>query len=295
MLRTVQAEGQDRALRDRNMRIARRVTGRVFIHIILLAGALLYLFPFFWMLSTSLKAPTDVMKNPPVWIPPVLQWGNYPAALSYFPFVRYLFNTLFIVAVNILGTVFSSSIVGYSFARLRWPGRDIWFGVLIATMMLPGAVTMIPQFIMFRNFGWLNSYLPLTVPSFTGSAFNIFLLRQFFRTIPMDLSESAKIDGCPEYRIFYQIVLPLCAPALATIAIFSFMGSWNDFIGPLLYINEKMRYTLTFGLRTFQMQSDTRWYLMMAASIVVAMPTLVVFFSCQKYFIEGITLTGMKG
>jgi len=283
------------ALMDHRIRRVRYITGRLLVHLVLFAGACLYLFPFVWMLSTSLKSPNEVMTNPPIWIPKVIMWQNYPDALNYFPFWTYLGNTLFIVVMNMMGVIFSSSLVGYAFARLRWPGKSFWFGVLIATMMLPGAVTMIPQFIMYRNFGWLNSYLPLIVPAYTGSAFNIFLLRQFFRTIPMDLSESAKIDGCHEFRIFLQIVLPLCAPALATVAIFSFMGSWNDFIGPLLYINEKMRYTLTFGLRTFQMQNDAKWYLLMAASIVVAVPTLIVFFTCQKYFIEGITLTGMKG
>lgn len=281
--------------KNRGFRGVRHTIGRAIIYIVLIAGACLYAFPFVWMLSTSLKAPTDIMVNPPRWIPEVIQWQNYPDALLYFPFLRYLANTLFIVVTTMTGAVTSASLVGYSFARLRWPGRDIWFGVLIATMMLPGAVTMIPQFILYKNFNWINTYLPLIVPSFAGGAFNIFLLRQFFRTIPMDLSESAKIDGCSEFRIFFQIVMPLCSPALATIAIFTFMGSWNDFMGPLLYINDKMAYTLTYGLRTFQMQYDAKWNLLMAASIVVALPTLIVFFSCQKYFIEGITLTGMKG
>jgi ABC-type glycerol-3-phosphate transport system permease component len=160
--------------------------------------------------------------------------------------------------------------------------------------MLSGMVIMIPQFIMFKNFGWLNSYLPLIVPTFTGNAFNIFLLRQFFRTIPMELSESAKIDGCHEFRTFVQIILPLCKSALVTIAIFSFMGTWNDFIGPLFYINDKMAFTLSFGLRTFQMQSGTQWHLMMAATVVVVVPTLIVFFCSQNFFIEGITITGIK-
>lgn len=255
----------------------------------------MYAFPFLWMISTSLKLSTELMVSPAIWIPRDPQWVNYRDALNYFPFLRYLANTLFIVCTTMIGAVISSSLVGYSFARLKWPGREIWFGVLIATMMLPGAVMMIPQFILFKRFGWLNSYLPLIVPAYTGGAFNIFLLRQFFRTIPMDLSESAKIDGCPEIRIFIQIIIPLCAPAMATVAIFTFMSSWNDFMGPLIYVNDKMAYTLTYGLRMFQQQYDAKWQMLMAASIVVAMPTLIVFFTCQKYFIEGITLTGMKG
>lgn len=271
------------------------VIGRAAIFLILVLGAAIYLFPFFWMLSTSLKAPTETSVYPPIWIPETLQWSNYTEALSAFPFLRYLANTLFLVIMNLTGTLLSSSLTAYAFARLKWPGRDFWFAILIGTMMLPGTVTMIPQFILFKNLGWLNSYLPLIVPSFAGNAFNIFLLRQFFRTIPIDLSDCAKLDGCSELRIFGQILMPLCKPALATIAIFSFMGTWNDYIGPLIYINDNMQYTLTYGLRAFQLKNDSIWHLTMAASIVVALPTLAVFFSFQKYFIEGITLTGMKG
>lgn len=268
--------------------------GRICIYGMLIIGACMYLFPFLWMVSTSLKAPTELMTNPPILIPETPLWSNYIDALNYFPFWRYLLNSVFLVVMTMIGSVLSSALVGYSFARLQWPGRDIWFGILISTMILPSAVTMIPQFILFKNIGWTNSYLPLIVPAFTGNAFNIFLLRQFFRTIPMQLSESAQIDGASELRIFAQIVLPLSKPALATVAVFTFMGSWNDFMGPLLYVNDKMSYTLSFGLRTFQMQSGTMWNLMMAASVVVAIPTLVLFFSCQKYFIEGVTLTGIK-
>ena len=268
--------------------------GRICIYGMLIIGACMYLFPFLWMISTSLKAPTELMTNPPILIPETPLWSNYIDALNYFPFWRYLLNSVFLVVMTMIGSVFSSALVGYSFARLQWPGRDVWFGILISTMILPSAVTMIPQFILFKNIGWTNSYLPLIVPAFTGNAFNIFLLRQFYRTIPMQLSESAQIDGASELRIFAQIILPLSKPALATVAVFTFMGSWNDFMGPLLYVNDKMSYTLSFGLRTFQMQSGTMWNLMMAASVVVAIPTLVLFFSCQKYFIEGVTLTGIK-
>lgn len=268
--------------------------GRICVYGMLVVGACMYLFPFLWMISTSLKAPTELMTHPPVFIPETPLWSNYVDALNYFPFWRYLLNSVFLVVMTMIGSVLSSALVGYAFARLQWPGRDLWFGILISTMILPSAVTMIPQFILFKNIGWTNSYLPLIVPAFTGNAFNIFLLRQFFKTIPMQLSESAQIDGASELRIFAEIIVPLSKPALATVAVFSFMGSWNDFMGPLLYVNDKMAYTLSFGLRTFQMQSGTMWNLMMAASVVVAIPTLVLFFSCQKYFIEGVTLTGIK-
>ena len=210
--------------------------GRICIYGMLIIGACMYLFPFLWMISTSLKAPTELMTNPPILIPETPLWSNYIDALNYFPFWRYLLNSVFLVVMTMIGSVLSSALVGYSFARLQWPGRDVWFGILISTMILPSAVTMIPQFILFKNIGWTNSYLPLIVPAFTGNAFNIFLLRQFFRTIPMQLSESAQIDGASELRIFAQIILPLSKPALATVAVFTFMGSWNDFMGPLLYV-----------------------------------------------------------
>jgi len=268
--------------------------GRSVIYIMLVFGACMYFFPFLWMILTSLKAPTELITNPPVFIPETPLWSNYIDALNYFPFWRYLLNSVFLVVMTTIGSLFSSSLVGYAFAKLEWSGRDIWFVILISTMILPSTVTMIPQFILFKNLGWTNSYLPLIVPTFTGSAFNIFLLRQFFKTIPIQLSESAKIDGCSEFKIFRTIIIPLSKPALATVAVFSFMGAWNDFMGPLLYVNDKMAYTLSFGLRTFQMQSGTMWNLMMAASVIVAIPTLILFFSCQKYFIEGITLTGIK-
>jgi len=278
-----------------NVRKWRRFIGKAVVFLLLALGAAIYLFPFFWMLSTSLKDPTEINVYPPVWIPSKPRWSNYAEALSYFPFLRYLANTLYLVVMNLIGSLLSSSLAAYAFARLKWPGRDFWFAVLIGTMMLPGAVTMVPQFMLFRDLGWLNSYLPLIVPSFAGNAFNIFLLRQFFRTIPVDLSDCAKLDGCSEFRIFGQILIPLCKPALATIAIFSFMGTWNDYVGPLIYINDNLRYTLSYGLRAFQLKSGSIWHLTMAASIVVAIPTLAVFFAFQRYFIEGITLTGMKG
>ena len=269
--------------------------GRIAIYFALLFGIVLYAFPLLWMVCTALKDNTEIMRMPPTILPEAWNWNNFPDALSEFPFFLYLRNTLTIVSIQMVGNVMSASLVGYSFARLRWPGRDVWFIVLIATMMLPGAVTMIPTFIMYKNFGWMNTDLPFTVPTFCGGAFNIFLLRQFFRSIPMDLSESAKLDGCPELGIFLRIILPLCKPALATIAIFGFMGCWNDYMGPLLYLNDETKFTLTYGLRTFQMEHDTDWPHLMAAATIISIPTILIFFLCQRYFIEGITLTGMKG
>lgn len=264
------------------------------IYLLLIVGGILFITPFLWMLSTSLKGEAGLFDIPPQWIPNPIKWDNYPEALQSIPFLKYTMNTVFITVIAMAGAIASSSLVAYSFARLKWPGRDIWFIILLATMMLPGQVTMIPVFVMYKNLGWTNTYAPLTVPYFFGSAFYIFLLRQFFRTIPMELSDSAKIDGCSEFRIYWKIILPLSKPALATVAIFTFMGVWNDFVGPLIYLNDTDKFTLALGLRSFQMQYGTRWNLMMAAAIVAALPTLIIFFLCQKYFIEGITLTGIK-
>lgn len=225
-----------------------------------------------------------------------IHFSNYPKALTTMPFLTYTRNTLIITGVNMIGTVFSASLVAYSFAKLRWKGRDIWFIVMLATMMLPSQVTQIPLFVLYKKLGWLNTYYPLVVGSFFGGgAFNIFLLRQFFSTLPNELSEAAKVDGCSEMRIFLNIVLPLCKPALATIAIFSFMGSWNDFFGPLIYLTEPQKYTIALGLRAFQGYSGVQWNLLMAASVVTALPTLILFFCFQNYFVKGITLTGIKG
>ncbi|TLS48714.1 carbohydrate ABC transporter permease [Paenibacillus antri] len=289
---TVRASPKQYALRS--LRIGDAMH-RVVVYALLVAGSALFLLPFFWMISTSLKDEAGLFSLPPAWIPSTVKWSNYAAAVQSFPFLRYAWNTTFLTAVSMFGSVLSSSLVAYAFARLRFPGRSFWFILLLATMMLPSQVTMIPLFILFKQLGWIDTYLPLTVPFFFGGAFYIFLLRQFFLTIPRELSEAAKIDGCPEFFIFLRIFLPLSKPALATLAIFTFMLTWNDFLGPLIYLNDPDKFTLALGLRSFQMQYGTRWNVMMAASIIVMLPTIALFFTCQRYFIEGITLTGVKG
>lgn len=268
---------------------------RLFVYLLLVCGGVVFMIPFVWMLSTSLKGSAGLFDIPPKWIPEPVQWRNYVDAVLAFPFWSYTVNTLIITAANMAGTMISSSLVAYAFARLRWPGRDAWFVVMLATMMLPGQVTMIPMFILFKHLGWLNTFLPLTVPSFFGSAIYIFLLRQFFMTIPREFTEAAKIDGAPEFTIYWRIFLPLSGATMATIAIFTFMGTWNDFMGPLIYLNDPDKFTLALGLRSFQQAFGTRWNVMMACSIIVMLPSLILFFTCQRYFIEGITLTGIKG
>ena len=286
-------------------RFPRFTPGRLLAWLTLLGVTVLFIVPLLWMLSTSLKEPFELMN--PSWIPERLAWENYRYAFSYGMWGRWAVNTVIITVVGVVGMVLSCSLVAYSFARLRWPGRDLVFGLVLATMMLPGVVTLIPQFILFAKlpaFGfqgsevWVNTFLPLIVPPLlAGSSFNIFLLRQFMRTIPLELSESAKMDGASELRIFWSIVLPLSKPALATVAIFTFQGAWQDFMGPLLYLQDEKLYTLQLGLRQFQFAAGgaPAWNWMMAASLVVMLPVLVVFLIFQRYFIEGINLTGMGG
>lgn len=231
---------------------------------------------------------------------PVLLWSNYSEALSFLPpeykhGLKPLWNTIYITILTIIGTVLSSSLVAYSFARLRWPGRDVMFVVLLATMMIPAAVTMLPVFLIFRSLGWIDTLRPLWFPALFGSAFNVFLLRQFFMTIPLELEDAAKIDGCGYFTIYWKIMLPLIKPALAAITIFAFMGSWNNFMGPLIYLSSPENMTLAYALQLFQGMHGGEPAMMMAASTLVMLPVLAVFFFTQRYMIQGVTLTGIKG
>jgi ABC-type glycerol-3-phosphate transport system permease component len=220
---------------------------------------------------------------------------NYFEASRYIPFWRYTANSVFLVIMNVIGQLFGCSLVAYAFARLKWPGREVCFGILLATMMLPGQVTTIPVFLIFKWLGWFNTLRPLWAPSFLGSAFFIFLLRQFMKTIPTDLEDAAKIDGCGFFGIYWRIILPLVKPALAAIAIFTFMGSWNDFMGPLIYVNDQRIYPLSLGLFMFQTMWGAEHGMLMAASALMTLPVVIMFFLAQRYFIQGVTLTGMKG
>ena len=273
------------------------------IHVLLAVLSVLFLIPFIWMLSTSLKVESEVMTKTPVWIPPHPQWHNYSDAftygsksLGYVPFLVYGRNTLLLCLLVVIGNVASNSLVAYSFARLKWPGKDVAFALTLATMMIPFPVLMVPLFNLFRMLGWVGTYRPLWVPAFFGAAFNIFLLRQFFRSIPFELSEAARIDGCSEWQIFKDVVMPLAKPALAVVALFSFMGTWNDFLGPLIYLLNQKTFTLSIGLQAYQSQAGgTEWNLLMAASTIVVAPIIILFFFTQRLFIQGIALSGIKG
>ncbi|MHB0878746.1 MAG: carbohydrate ABC transporter permease [Anaerolineae bacterium] len=251
--------------------------------------------PFFWMVSTALKMPEFTFLSPPQWIPWPVNWKNFPEALNYIPFWTYTLNTIKIAVPAIVGTLLSCTLVAYGFARVRAPGRDIFFAVCLATMMVPWAVTMVPVFIMYKQLGWYGTYLPLIVPHFFGSAYYIFLFRQFFMTIPMELSDAAVVDGCSQLGILRRVILPLAKPIIVTVALFTFNGVWSDYLGPLIFITRKEQYTLALGLTYFLDFQRPLWNLAMAATTVAVLPVLIVFMLAQRSFIEGITLTGIKG
>ena len=259
-----------------------------------------FAFPFVWMISTSLKFDYQIFPragNPFSLnlFPWPMRWENYPRALQTFPFLSYLYNTLYICVFSVIGTVFSCSLAAYGFSRVRWPGRNAVFILVLCTMMIPYQVTLLPVFILFRNLGWIGTFKPLVVPAFFGSAFFIFMLRQFFMTLPGELSDAARIDGCSELGILLRIIAPLAKPALATVALFTFMGAWLDFMGPLVYLNDERLYTLALGLLAFLGRHGADWSGLMAAGTVVVAPIIVIFFVTQRTFIKGIALTGMKG
>ncbi|NUQ69930.1 MAG: carbohydrate ABC transporter permease [Chthonomonadales bacterium] len=267
----------------------------VVTHGILVGVGAIFSLPFFWLVSTALKADTQVLAMPPVWVPRPVRWDNFPRALEYIPYVQYALNTLRICALSVVGTVLSCSLVAYSLARVRWIGRELVFFSLLGVMILPGQVTMIPTFTLFKWLHWIGTILPLVAPSFFGNAFYIFLLRQFYRTIPQELSDAARIDGCSDLAILLRVIMPLARPALATVGLFTFIGAWNDFLGPLLYLNDEGSYTLAIGLQRFVSQHGAEWSMLMAASTVMTLPIVVIFFFAQRTFIQGVTLTGIKG
>jgi multiple sugar transport system permease protein len=257
--------------------------------------AVLFLLPLLWMISSSLKPNYQVLEFPPRWLPNPVQWSNYPEALTYLPFGRYALNTLLIATMTIVGHVLSCTLVAYGFARLRAPGKNALFLVVLATMMLPYPVTMIPIYIGFKSVGWVNTFLPLIVPAFFGSPFYIFLLRQFFLTLPPDLEDAARVDGASAWQTIWRIILPLSKPAIATVAIFTFQAAWNDFLPPLIYLHDQTKYTISLGLSFFRSNYDVRWAYLMAASLVTMLPVVILFFLAQRLFIEGIALTGVQG
>jgi multiple sugar transport system permease protein len=270
---------------------------------ILISGAILMIIPFLWLVSSAFKLKSNIWLFPPQWIPDPVVVGNFTRALTVLPFGLYLRNTTFIVVVHIIEAIVISSLCGYGFARIRFFGREVIFMMLLATMMIPHTVLMIPQYVMFRVLGWIDTYLVFLIPpifaagggGFASGPFFVFLVRQFFRTIPNDLSDAAKIDGCNHFGIYWRVMLPLVTPALATIAVFSFLNSWNDFMGPLMYLISPDKRTVALGLQYFRSAYMTEWNLLMAASTAMTIPVVIVFFFAQRYFVEGAVISGIKG
>ncbi|HHV93087.1 MAG TPA: carbohydrate ABC transporter permease [Firmicutes bacterium] len=268
---------------------------RVGLYVLLIAGALLFTLPFLWMLSTSLKPEIEVFRFPPQWIPRPPKWSNYVEALTILPFDLFFRNTLTITVNNVIGNLVSCSLVAFGFARLESRFSNVLFILLLSTMMVPYQVTIIPMFVLFHRLGWVDTFKPLMVPPWLGYPFFIFILRQFFMTIPLELDDAARIDGCSTWRIYWNIILPLAKPALTTVAVLGFLGNWNDFMGPLIYISSQEKYTLAIGLTLFRGQYMSNIAYLMAASVATVMPVIIIFFFAQRYFIEGMTLTGLKG
>jgi len=277
---------------------------RLGVHLCLLILCVPFALPLVWMVSTSLKenqqlyasGGAESLSNPlTVLVPRPVQWENYPEALEAAPFATYLRNTVFLCVVNVFAAVLSSAIVAYGFARLRFPGKTLLFLLMISTMALPHQVTMIPVFAIYRSLGWYGTFMPLIFGSLFGIPFFIFLLTQFFRTMPEELAEAARIDGASELMIFFRVALPLARPALATCALFQFLHTWNDFFGPLLYLNEPEKYTLAYGLQQFLSSYGGRWAQLMAGATIFTIPIIILFFFAQKTFIQGIATTGSKG
>ncbi len=271
---------------------------RALFYLMMVALGLTFAGPLLWMLSTSLKTDPQVYTVPPTWFPNPVRLVNYPEALSSRPFGAYTYNTLRYALGAVAGALLSNTLVAYGFARIRWPGRDIFFIICLSTMMIPFQVRMIPLYLTFKNLGWLNTYLPLIVPTFLGvNAYYTFLLRQFFLTIPSELSDAARVDGCTELGILIRIILPLAKPALAVIGLLQFMFAWDNYIGPLIYLNSEALYPLALGLQQFRtmFQEELMWPYMMAASTATVAPVIILYFFVQRTFVEGISITGLKG
>jgi multiple sugar transport system permease protein len=266
-------------------------------HALLAAVAIAFLVPFYWMVISALKDNSQIFARPLQWWPNPVRWDNIRRALHYpgFPFLRFLWNSVFYAGCVSLGTVLSCAAVGYGFARLHFPGRDLLFAITVSTMLIPGIVIFIPTFVLFKYLGLLGTYAPLIVPACLGNAFFIFLLRQFFLGLPQELSDAARVDGAGEFRIFWQIMLPLVRPALLVTALLSFIWTWHEFFGPLIYLSDRSQYPLSLGLFAFRAQHTTEWGLLMAASTLTTLPLVVLFFCTQRSFLEGMALTGIKG
>lgn len=293
---TVQTPQSPPGPQRRGRRWPRAIASSLGKHTALIAVSAMFALPLVWMIGTSFKTAQQALQFPVVWWPHPFVWSNYPDLFAALPYFRFFLNTFLYAAVTIVGVCASSSLVAYGFSRLRWPGRDALFYVMLMTLILPFACTLIPLFVMYKRFGWIGTYLPLEVPTFFGSSvFSTFLLRQFFMTIPTSLSEAARIDGASEFYIYSRIILPLAKPALASVILFQFVYCWNDYLGPLVYISKTDSYPLSLGLSLILGDYTTNWAWVMAGATAATAPIVILFFLTQRTFIQGITLTGQKG
>jgi multiple sugar transport system permease protein len=275
------------------------VLSRIALYLVLTFGSVVFVLPFYYMLNMAVSTPPSLAKFPLDWIPKPIMLSNFVTGWSfYMDFTRYLQNTLLITVLATIGELLSCVLVAYSFSRIVWPGRNVWFIILLGTMMLPSQVTLIPTYVIFARLHWVNTYKPLIVPAFFGSAFYIFLLRQFFMSLPRELDDAARIDGCGYLGILTRVLLPLCKPPIVAVLVFTFVGSWSDFFGPLIYINDPNKYTLVLGVTTLITSAGITYIHMgyvMAVNALIVLPILIIYFWAQSYFIEGITLTGVRG
>ncbi|NLE51511.1 MAG: carbohydrate ABC transporter permease [Chloroflexi bacterium] len=275
----------------RGLKVFNNVSG----YSVLLVLSAVFMIPLYWMFSTAVKSPQQTFAIPPEWIPAPAQWDNFGQVFDEVPFGRFYLNTLFLAGANIVGHLVSVTLVAYGFARLRFPGRNILFLIMLSTLMIPYQVTLVPRFIMFAKLGLINSYWPLILPAFTGTPFLIFLVRQYMMSIPFDLDEAAYIDGATRFDVFWRIIIPLARPALMLVVVFTFIDVWNDFLQPLIYLNDPNMFTVSLGLSFFQGARETNWNLLMAGSVLAMLPPLFLFFFAQKQLIGGISVEGLKG
>lgn len=279
----------------RERRSTHRLLQNLVIYPLTIVGAAIMLVPLLWLLSSSLKSTAMIFIYPPQWIPNPVRYSNYSDVFRVIPFLQFTINTVIVTGLALLGQLITASLVAFGFARLRFPGRDLLFIVLLSTIMIPYHITLIPTFVLFRMLGWLDTFLPLIVPYwFGGGAFYIFLLRQFFMRLPLELDDAASIDGASIFGIFWRIILPQAKPALGVVAVFSFLYHWNDFFGPLIYLNSVENYTLALGINLFRSYQTTEWNLLMAASVMITLPCIALYAVAQRYFIQGVVFTGLK-
>jgi multiple sugar transport system permease protein len=267
---------------------------QVLVTLMLIVGGIIYAFPFFWMVSTSLKIPANIYLDPPQWIPDPIAWSNYLEIFNVGPVWSWIYNSTLITVVTVVVRTLSSILVAYGFARFNFPGIRFLFLLLLSSLMLPGHVTIIPRFLMFRDWHWLDTFWPLIVPNFFGAAFSVFLIRQFLMTLPRELDEAAEIDGANSWDVLWRLLVPLSKPVIATVAVFTFIDMWNEFFEPFIFLSSPNKLTLAVGIRWFRTQYDTQFHLMMAISVVAVLPIIVAFLFTQRYFIRGIALTGLK-